>query len=248
MSLAATSARPRPRQQARLPHAQREESASAPGGGSEPHVAGGTIGPLVRRKRPLLRLRPRPPLRPAHQLSRRPARQRRLRRPASRGLTESDGRSTSALALSRAARAFLLNKSKRRREAEAEAVAVERNAVPPSSTAVAENLEGVSIQRDEAELNAVAASLEDYDAPQSFDTPTDDEPRATPASAQADKPVRVTDAPVRETASRPAPFMPEAPAARHRDFVPPLRTVAQIEAEAQALEIEKQESAGSGGG
>lgn len=109
-------------------------------------------------------------------------------------------------------------------------------------------LEGASVQRDQAELNAVAASLESYDAAQSFAAPTDDEP---PAAEELDRakhagtsaPAAAAPVPPREeVASRPAPFMPEAPAARHRDFMPPQRSAAVTEAEAEAREAAAREA------
>jgi FimV-like protein len=91
----------------------------------------------------------------------------------------------------------------------------------------AADLEGVAVQRGQGELNAVAASMENYDAAQSFDTPTEDTP-LTLAEAHPDvdndDAARVTlSAPVAppEPETRRAPFMPDAPAALHRDFTPP---------------------------
>ncbi len=102
----------------------------------------------------------------------------------------------------------------------------------------AADLEGASVIRDQSELNAVAASLENYDAAQSFDTQTEE---LTPSSRQEREPAadetgdgaKVTLGAVADPAetgpdaaravqARRAPFMPEAPAARHRDFIPPL--------------------------
>ncbi len=142
----------------------------------------------------------------------------------------------------------LFLRSRRRRASASDTVA--REASPPSALATgAANLDSASVQRGEGELNAVAASMEDYDAAQTFDTPTDDERLpvddaryAASPTGQAGNVVRVTDAPMRESVQQPAPFVPEAPSARHRDFVPPLRTVGAMEAEADAREAEKREA------
>jgi FimV-like protein len=145
---------------------------------------------------------------------------------------------------------FALRASKRRRAPESDAVS--RDATPPVTpvvgSAAAGSLDGAAVQRDEAELNAVAASMEDYDAAQSFETPTDEEPRPVADAGQAASasvPQAAADsasALAREPAPRPAPFMPEAPAARHRDFVSPLPTVAALEAETEAREAEAREA------
>ncbi|SAL35211.1 transmembrane protein [Caballeronia udeis] len=98
----------------------------------------------------------------------------------------------------------------------------------------AADLDGASVQRGQSELNVVAASMENYDAAQSFDTPTEDKPfppaKSNPIDDDADG-ARVTlgenraqDAagPVlRDAGAKRAPFMPDAPAALHRDFTPP---------------------------
>lgn len=144
---------------------------------------------------------------------------------------------------------FFVRAGKRRRAAPADtrSRAVAPSNVPSPAVSAAANvaaardagLEGASVQRDQAELNAVAASLESYDAAQSFAAPTDDEPPAAEAldrAKDAGTSAPGAAAPVasrEEVASRPAPFMPEAPAARHRDFMPPLRSAAVAEAEAR---------------
>jgi pilus assembly protein FimV len=101
----------------------------------------------------------------------------------------------------------------------------------------AADLDGASVQRGQSELNVVAASMENYDAAQSFDTPTEDKPfppaeinsLADDDDADAGG-ARVTlgesraqDAgnPTRDADTKRAPFMPDAPAALHRDFTPP---------------------------
>ncbi|KQR76319.1 hypothetical protein ASG35_14655 [Burkholderia sp. Leaf177] len=135
---------------------------------------------------------------------------------------------------------------KRRRNAEApedDRVTPEPAVVPPAPEVThsaahdthshpatgAADLEGVAVQRGQGELNAVAASMENYDAAQSFDTPTEDTPltptEATPG-VDNDDAARVTlSAAVAPTEPEPdtrrAPFMPDAPAALHRDFTPP---------------------------
>ena len=105
----------------------------------------------------------------------------------------------------------------------------------PSATGAA-NLDGASVPRDQSELNVVAASMENYDAAQSFDTATEDAPRnpAKPDSIDDDAAAgaQVTlggvenrpegaAIPTREADVKRAPFMPDAPAALHRDFTPP---------------------------
>jgi pilus assembly protein FimV len=97
----------------------------------------------------------------------------------------------------------------------------------------AADLDGVSVQRGQGELNVVAASMENYDAAQSFDTPTDDKPFPPAESNAIDDDAdgarvtlgesRAQDAasPTRDTDTKRAPFMPDAPAALHRDFTPP---------------------------
>ncbi len=103
----------------------------------------------------------------------------------------------------------------------------------------AADLDGASVQRDQSELNVVAASMENYDAAQSFDTPTADAP-VPPAEhvsidddGAAGTPVALDESrelehreqqavnPPRDADAKRAPFMPEAPAARHPDFTPP---------------------------
>jgi pilus assembly protein FimV len=97
----------------------------------------------------------------------------------------------------------------------------------------AADLEGASVQRGQSELNVVAASMENYDAAQSFDTPTEDKPfppaeinsldddangtRVTLGESRAQEAAGET----RDADTKRAPFMPDAPAALHRDFTPP---------------------------
>ena len=139
----------------------------------------------------------------------------------------------------------LFLRSRRRRASASDTAA--RETSPPSALGAGDaNLDSASVQRGEGELNAVAASMEDYDAAQSFDTPTDDERlpvddarHAASPSGRAGNVARMTDAPMRETVPQPAPFVPEAPSAGHRDLVPPLRTVGAMEAEADARETDK---------
>jgi len=100
----------------------------------------------------------------------------------------------------------------------------------------AADLDGASVQRGQSELNVVAASIENYDAAQSFETPTEDAPFPPAGSESIDEDAaadaRVTlsgtesrgqDAAnaTREADTKRAPFMPDAPAALHRDFTPP---------------------------
>ncbi|SAL63178.1 transmembrane protein [Caballeronia choica] len=137
----------------------------------------------------------------------------------------------------------LFLRSRRRRAPASDTVA--RETTPPSALAPGvANLDSASVQRGEGELNAVAASMEDYDAAQSFDTPTDDERLPADDARHAASPTvaRVTDAQIRETVPQPAAFVPEAPSTGHRDFVPPLRTVGAMEAEADAREADKRKA------
>ncbi|OTP74251.1 FimV/HubP family polar landmark protein [Caballeronia sordidicola] len=93
----------------------------------------------------------------------------------------------------------------------------------------AADLEGVAVQRGQGELNAVAASMENYDAAQAFDTPTEDTPLSSTEAKAADNNddddaahvTLSTAVPAQEPEARRAPFMPDAPAALHRDFTPP---------------------------
>jgi pilus assembly protein FimV len=102
----------------------------------------------------------------------------------------------------------------------------------------AADLDSASVQRDQSELNVVAASMENYDAAQSFDTPTADAPvpPAIDDDGAAGTPVALDERgnvehrenreqqavnPPRDADAKRAPFMPEAPAARHPDFTPP---------------------------
>lgn len=75
--------------------------------------------------------------------------------------------------------------------------------------------------------------MENYDAAQSFDTPTEDKPFPPAESNAIDDDAdgaqvtpgesRAQDAasPARDTDTKRAPFMPDAPSALHRDFTPP---------------------------
>ena len=75
--------------------------------------------------------------------------------------------------------------------------------------------------------------MENYDAAQSFDTPTEDKPFPPAESNALDDDAdgarvtlgesRAQDAasPIRDADTKRAPFMPDAPAALHRDFTPP---------------------------
>jgi pilus assembly protein FimV len=100
----------------------------------------------------------------------------------------------------------------------------------------AADLDGASVQRGQSELNVVAASIENYDAAQSFETPTEDAPFPPAGSesinedAAADTRVTLSGTEsreqhaantTREADTKRAPFMPDAPAALHRDFTPP---------------------------
>jgi pilus assembly protein FimV len=100
----------------------------------------------------------------------------------------------------------------------------------------AADLDGASVERGQSELNVVAASIENYDAAQSFETPTEDAP-FPPAGSESINEDAAADARVtlsgtesreqhaanttREADTKRAPFMPDAPAALHRDFTPP---------------------------
>jgi len=100
----------------------------------------------------------------------------------------------------------------------------------------AADLDGASVQGGQSELNVVAASIENYDAAQSFETPTEDAP-FPPAGSESINEDAAADARVtlsgpesreqhaanttREADTKRAPFMPDAPAALHRDFTPP---------------------------
>ncbi|MEA3127462.1 MAG: hypothetical protein QOD67_4481, partial [Caballeronia sp.] len=149
---------------------------------------------------------------------------------------------------------FMVRASKRRRVASA-AAADERApqepppvSTPPETTVVlphhglashaqsptgAADLDSASIERGQGELNVVAASMENYDAAQSFDSPTEDKPFLPAESNVIDDDAdgarvtlsesRAPDAgnPARDLDAKRAPFMPDAPAALHRDFTPP---------------------------
>jgi pilus assembly protein FimV len=126
-------------------------------------------------------------------------------------------------------------------EPPAVSTAPETTVVPPhdgstshayASTGAAD-LDAASLQRGQGELNVVAASMENYDAAQSFDTPTEDKPFPPAEINSLDDDAdgarvtlgesRAPDAanPTREADAKRAPFMPDAPAALHRDFTPP---------------------------
>ncbi|WP_375508927.1 FimV/HubP family polar landmark protein [uncultured Caballeronia sp.] len=133
----------------------------------------------------------------------------------------------------------------------------------------AADLEGVAVQRGQGELNAVAASMENYDAAQAFDTPTEDTPLSSTEAKAADNNddddaahVTLSTAVLpQEPEVKRAPFMPDAPAALHRDFTPPRpgaveaalaaeraateRAVALEQATREAVEREAQEAAAS---
>ncbi|WP_438391346.1 FimV/HubP family polar landmark protein [Caballeronia sp. DA-9] len=96
---------------------------------------------------------------------------------------------------------------------------------PSHSATGAADLEGTAVQRGQGELNVVAGSMENYDAAQVFDSPTEDMP-LTPNEADLDDAdaARVTLSTAAlppEPEAKRAPFMPDAPAALHRDFTPP---------------------------
>jgi len=122
--------------------------------------------------------------------------------------------------------------------------APETTVIPPhdgstshaQSATGAADLDGASVQRGQSELNVVAASIENYDAAQSFETPTEDTPFPPAGSESIDEDAaanarvmlsgtesRGQDAAntTREADTKRAPFMPDAPAALHRDFTPP---------------------------
>ncbi|WP_244829119.1 FimV/HubP family polar landmark protein [Caballeronia sp. TF1N1] len=83
------------------------------------------------------------------------------------------------------------------------------------------SVDGKAVQRDDqSELNAVAASIEDYDAAQVFPTPSDDDAvaRMTPSA--------------RNPASQAEPFVPATPAALHAEFVPSAREESSNDADA----------------
>nr|WP_236572619.1 FimV/HubP family polar landmark protein [Burkholderia sp. 8Y] len=143
---------------------------------------------------------------------------------------------------------MLRRRSKRRRaEADTETQADQHPRAPypapvaPSPESAA-NLEGNAVERDQSELNAVAASLESYEAAQSFATPSDDD---TPQSVEA----RETHADHPNRTEPNAPLMPNPPAAAHAAFVPPLSHAGTAEAqahetqEAHAREIAAREAA-----
>ncbi|MDB5786272.1 FimV/HubP family polar landmark protein [Caballeronia mineralivorans] len=154
--------------------------------------------------------------------------------------------------------------------------AAETTVIPPhdgstshaQSPTGAADLDGASVQRGQSELNVVAASIENYDAAQSFETPTEDAPFPPAGSESIDEDAaadaRVTlsgtesrgqDAAnaTREADTKRAPFMPDAPAALHRDFTPPrpgaieaalaAERAATDRAEALRVEMEAREEA-----
>jgi FimV-like protein len=159
------------------------------------------------------------------------------------------------------------------REPVAPSTTSETAAIPPDGGSAshaqrptgAADLDGASVQRGQSELNVVAASIENYDAPQSFETPTEDAPFPPAGSESVDE--HAADAQVtlsgtenrgpdaanttREADTKRAPFMPDAPAALHRDFTPPrpgaieaalaAERAATDRAEALRVEIEARE-------
>ncbi|QSN63402.1 FimV/HubP family polar landmark protein [Caballeronia sp. M1242] len=140
---------------------------------------------------------------------------------------------------------LVLRRNKRRAQAEAEARQQPPAPVPaatPQRAESAADLEGTAVERDQSELNAVAASLESYEAAQSFATPSaDDAPEsARTPEARADQPNRTEPA---------EPFIPTPPAAAHAAFVPPLAHAGTADAqtheaqEAHVREIAAREAA-----
>ncbi|MGA7815221.1 MAG: hypothetical protein WCA53_20330, partial [Caballeronia sp.] len=108
----------------------------------------------------------------------------------------------------------------------------------PATTGAAD-LEGVAVQRDQSELNGVAASIESYEAAQSFETPSEDDAVPEPSAEGhveniVDETASPASAPARDEDARRAPFMPDAPAALHRAFTPP--RPGSVEAERIAAE------------
>ncbi|WP_244849788.1 FimV/HubP family polar landmark protein [Caballeronia sp. SL2Y3] len=134
---------------------------------------------------------------------------------------------------------LLLRRNKRRARAEAEARQQPPAPVPaatPPRPESAADLEGNAVERDQSELNAVAASLASYEAAQSFATPSADD---APESARTP-----------EARTEPAEsLIPTPPAAAHAAFVPPLSHAGTADAqtheahEAHAREIAAREAA-----
>ena len=135
---------------------------------------------------------------------------------------------------------LMMWRSAKRRRAVAQAEADARNSerpvtpafpAPPAGSGAAE-LEGKAVERDQSELNAVAASIESYEAAQTFAAPSDDDavpsvetpPASLPTALHEVEPA-TPHAPesVETRAEPPAPFMPSPPAAIHAGFVPPLQ-------------------------
>ncbi|KMZ12674.1 putative transmembrane protein [Candidatus Burkholderia humilis] len=86
---------------------------------------------------------------------------------------------------------MMLRKGKRRRDEEEASAARAPEPMQPAAraaTASAEPLESEAVQRDQSELNAVAASIESYDAAQSFATPTEEAPELAPETAKLVEP------------------------------------------------------------
>ncbi|MDR5856973.1 FimV/HubP family polar landmark protein [Caballeronia sp. LZ062] len=139
---------------------------------------------------------------------------------------------------------FVLRRNKRRAEGGAEAQARQQPAAPvsapvPPRPESAANLEGTAVERDQSELNAVAASLESYEAAQSFAAPSEDD---APDSVEA----RETHADHPNRTEPSAPFIPNPPAAAHAAFVPPLSHAGMSDAEAHeahAREVAAREAA-----
>ncbi|MDR5739104.1 MULTISPECIES: FimV/HubP family polar landmark protein [unclassified Caballeronia] len=129
---------------------------------------------------------------------------------------------------------LMMWRSARRRRANAQAEADAKRRQRPTVTPAfparladtgAADLEGKAVQRDESELNAVAASIESYEAAQSFAAPSDD--NAAPSVETGTQP-----------AAPSAPFVPSPPAALHAGFVPPPHAASEDEQEREAHDRE----------
>ncbi|MFM0139010.1 FimV/HubP family polar landmark protein [Caballeronia grimmiae] len=158
---------------------------------------------------------------------------------------------------------LMMWRSAKRRRAVAQAEADARNSdrpvtpafpAPPAGSGAAE-LEGKAVERDQSELNAVAASIESYEAAQTFAAPSDDDavrsvdtpPASLPTALHQAEPA-TSHAPesVETRAEPPAPFMPSPPAAIHAGFVPPLQqsgTADGHDSDANAGDIAAREAA-----
>jgi pilus assembly protein FimV len=86
------------------------------------------------------------------------------------------------------------------------------------------DLEGQAVQRDQSELNAVAASMQSYEAAQSFATPTEDD---APASTEGE--IAKPQEPAAPPEPPAAPYMPSSPASHHPSFIPPMPSPATNE-------------------